>query len=223
MATLVHDDLVDAAPVRHGRSSVWSLYGARVAVATGDYLFARAFGELAAAGDARAVAILARAGVALSRGEALQRRQARDPDTTIESYLERCALKTGKLLEAACHLAGGPGDFGLALGIAYQIADDILDCTGDATETGKVPGTDLREGTPTLPLILAARRDPVVRDALAGGPLEGVLVRVAASGALDGAREVALEYARRARASLDGELHRAELETLTSMVVDRRR
>ena len=223
MATLVHDDLVDAAELRHGRPAVWSVHGPRVAVAAGDYLFARAFTELAATGDVAAVSILAEAAVGLSRGEALQRRQAHDPETSIESYLDRCALKTGKLLEAACRLAGGSGEFGVALGIAYQIVDDILDCTGDAADTGKVPGTDLREGTPTLPLILAAREDDVVRQALAGGALDGALVRVAATGALERSRAVALEYADKARRSLDGELATAELEALTQLVIDRER
>ena len=221
MATLVHDDVIDRAQLRHGRASVWTIHGERIAVATGDYLFARAFGELAAAGDVRAVRVLAEAAVSLSRGEALQRRQAHDPDTPVESYLERCALKTGKLFEAACRLAGGSGDFGLALGIAFQIADDILDCTGDAADTGKVPGTDLREGTPTLPLLLAAREDAVVRHALAGGPLEGALVRVAATSALERSRDVARTYASQARAALNGDLRHAELETLTEAVVDR--
>jgi geranylgeranyl pyrophosphate synthase len=222
MATLVHDDLIDGAALRHGRAAVWSVHGAAAAVATGDYLFARAFGELASTGDARAVGILADAAVSLSRGEALQRRQTYDPDTPIESYLERCALKTGKLFEAACRLAGGSGEFGVALGIAFQIADDILDCTGDAADTGKVPGTDLREGTPTLPLLLASHQDAVVRRALAGGPLEGVLVRVAATGALDRSRELALDYARRARGALNGTLRREQLEALTYAVVERR-
>jgi len=207
MATLVHDDLIDGARLRHGRAAVWSVHGDGVAIATGDYLFARAFGELAATGDVHAVAVLADAAVSLSRGEALQRRQAHDPETPVDSYLERCALKTGKLFEAACRLAGGSGEFGLALGIAFQIADDILDCTGDAADTGKIPGTDLREGTPTLPLLLAAREDRVVRRALAGGPLEGVLVRVAATGALARSRE----------------LRREQLEALTEAVVDRTR
>ncbi|MBA3364328.1 MAG: polyprenyl synthetase family protein [Actinobacteria bacterium] len=223
MATLVHDDLVDRAALRHGRPSVWSTYGSGAAVATGDFLFARGFAELATTRDARAVGVLAEAAVALSRGEALQRRQAFDPDTTIESYLERCTLKTGKLFEAACRLAGGSGEFGRTLGIAFQIADDILDCAGDAADTGKVPGTDLREGTPTLPLLLAAREDQIVRRALAGGSLEGALVRVAATGALDQARETALMYAERARASLNGELHREELEALTYAAVERNR
>src|SRR5205085_6166616 len=130
--------------------------------------------------------------------------------------------KTGKLFEAACRL-GSPtlGPFGLALGIAFQITDDILDCSGDTIETGKIAGVDLREGTPTLPLILAAREDEVVRRALAGGPLDGARVRVAETGALDRSRVVALEYTRRARACLDGHLRRHELEALTDAVVDR--
>ena len=221
MATLVHDDLIDEARVRHGRAAVWAEHGERAAITTGDYLFARAFSELTTTGDVGFPAILADAAVALSRGEALQRRQLHDPDTPIESYLERCALKTGKLFEAACRLAGGSGEFGLALGIAFQVADDILDCTGDAVDTGKVPGTDLREGTPTLPLILASREDEVVRAALAGGPLEGALVRVAATSALDRSRETALDYAARARAALDGNCRREELEALTYAAVDR--
>jgi geranylgeranyl pyrophosphate synthase len=223
MATLLHDDLIDRAALRHGRPAVWSLHGDDVAVATGDYLFARAFGELAETGDVRAVEILAEAAVSLSRGEALQNRQTHDPDTPVESYIERCGLKTGKLFEAACRLAGGSGPFGLALGIAYQIADDVLDCTGDASDTGKVPGTDLREGTPTLPLLLAARVDPVVRRALAGGPLEGALVRIAATGALEESRAAASDYAARARTALNGALWRDELEALTYAAVDRTR
>jgi geranylgeranyl pyrophosphate synthase len=222
MATLIHDDLIDGARLRHGRAAVWSVHGPEIAVATGDYLFARAFAELAGTGDTAGVRVLADAAVALSRGEALQRRQAHDPSTTIDAYLERCALKTGKLFEVSCRLAGGSAEFGLALGIAFQIADDILDCTGDAADTGKVPGTDLREGTPTLPLLLAAREDEVVRRALAGGPLEGVLVRVAATGALDRSRAVALEYAGRAREHLNGDLRREELDALTHVVVERK-
>jgi len=222
MATLVHDDLIDGAAVRRGRAAAWTEHGEAAAKAAGDYLFARAFSVLAATGDVGRVAVLADAALALARGEAMQRRQQHDPDTSVDDYLERCSLKTGKLFEASCVLGGGNGEYGRLLGIAFQIADDVLDCSGETIETGKVPGTDLRDGTPTLPLLLAAQEDPVVREALAGGPREGVLVRVAASGALDRSRELALHYASQARSCLDGAPRRDELEALTRAVVERR-
>jgi geranylgeranyl pyrophosphate synthase len=222
MATLVHDDLIDGAAMRRGRAAAWSEHGEGAAKTAGDYLFARAFAVLAETGDVSAVGILADASLSLARGEAMQRRQRHDPDTTVDEYLERCALKTGALFAAACVLGGGSGEYGRLLGVAFQIADDVLDCTGDTIETGKIPGTDLQDGTPTLPLLLAAQEDSVVHAALAGGPKEGVLVRVAASGALERSRELALHYASEARSRLDGARRRDELEALTRAVVERR-
>jgi geranylgeranyl pyrophosphate synthase len=225
MATLVHDDLVDGARMRRGIPSAWSVFGPAAALSAGDYLFACAFAEIAATDDPAAVGVLADACLALARGEAMQRSQTRRPDTSIAAYLGRCGLKTGKLFEAACLLGSAGdqalGDYGLALGIAFQIADDILDCAGQTQETGKIPGTDLREGTPTMPLLLAAQQDEIVRAALAGGPLDGALARVAATDALARSRDTALEYAARARSYLDAETHRDELEALTYAVVDR--
>ena len=222
MATLVHDDLLDGAEMRRGRPTAWAAYGAEAAKSAGDHLFACAFVQLARTGDARAVALLADATLALARGEALQRRQAFRPDTSVDDYLARCSLKTGKLFEAACLLGGASlGAFGLALGVAFQIADDILDCTGDHAATGKAGGVDLKDGTPTLPLILAASRDPLVWRALAGEDVPNALERVQASGALEDARELAREFAARARAALDGEPDRTSLEALTHAVVDR--
>jgi geranylgeranyl pyrophosphate synthase len=225
MASLVHDDLIDRAALRRGRETAWKTHGSVGARATGDYLYARAFSELAETGDSDGVRVLADAALALVRGEALQHAQARKPETTEGEYLRRCTLKTAELFRAACLLGSRDealGRFGLALGIAFQITDDILDCTGTTIETGKLAGNDLREGTPTLPLILAAREDSYVRDALAGGPLDGALVRVAQTGALEQAREVALRYADEARQHLDGRGYRPELEALTHIVVERR-
>jgi geranylgeranyl pyrophosphate synthase len=225
MASLVHDDLIDRAALRRGQATAWKTHGSIGARATGDYLFARAFSELAATGDADGVRLLAAAALALVRGEALQHAQARKPETTVEEYVQRCTLKTAELFRAACMLASRDpvlGEFGLALGIAFQMTDDILDCTGSTIETGKVAGNDLREGTPTLPLLLAARKDKVVREALAGGPLDGALIRVAQSGALEEAREMALRYAAEARSHLERGSYRPELEALTHIVVERR-
>jgi geranylgeranyl pyrophosphate synthase len=224
MASLVHDDLIDRAALRRGHATAWRTHGSVGARAAGDYLFARAFSELAASDDAEGVQLLAGAALALVRGEALQHAQAHRPETTVDEYLNRCSLKTAELFRAACLLAGRDrrlGEFGHALGMAFQITDDILDCTGSTLETGKVAGNDLREGTPTLPLLLAAREDEVVRAALAGGPLDGALIRVAGTGAFDAAREVALRYAAEARSHLDGR-YRPELEALTHIVVERR-
>jgi geranylgeranyl pyrophosphate synthase len=226
MATLVHDDLLDRAALRRGHPTAWAAHGDAAAEAAGDYLFARAFATLTAAGDTAAVSVLANAALALARGEALQRRQTRRPDTSVEDYLRRCSLKTGTLFEAACVLGSGRrelGAFGLALGVAFQIADDILDCVGAPGATGKARGVDLRDGTPTLPLILAARADERVRRALAGEPLPDALAHVEATGAIEASRDLALEYARRARAALNGAPDRASLEALTHLVVDRER
>jgi geranylgeranyl pyrophosphate synthase len=225
MATLVHDDLVDGARLRRGAPAAWSVFGESAALSAGDYLFACAFGELAATGDEQAVVTLADACLALARGEAMQRLQVHRADTTVGAYLERCGLKTGKLFEAACLLGSGGeealGAYGLALGIAFQIADDILDCAGQTQETGKIPGTDLCEGTPTMPLLFAAEEDEVVREALAGGALDGALLRVAATGALERSRQAALDYASKARSFLGPRTYREELEALTYAVVDR--
>jgi geranylgeranyl pyrophosphate synthase len=225
MASLVHDDLIDRAALRRGHATAWKTHGSVGARATGDYLFARAFSELAGTGDAEGVRVLAGAALSLVRGEALQHAQAHKPETTEDEYIQRCTLKTADLFRAACLLASRDpvlGDFGVALGIAFQITDDILDCTGSTIETGKVAGNDLREGTPTLPLLLAARKDEVVKAALAGGPLDGALIRVAQTGALEDARQTALRYAAQARAYLERGDYRPELEALTHIVVERR-
>jgi len=123
MATLVHDDLVDGAKMRRGMPAAWSLFGPEAALAAGDYLYACAFSVLVRTDDQRAVETLADAALCLARGEAMQRSQTRKPETTIDAYLARCALKTGKLIEAACLLGSGGdarlGAYGLHLGVAF--------------------------------------------------------------------------------------------------------
>ena len=239
MATLVHDDQLDAARLRRGRPTVWAAHGEAVARATGDYLFARAFATLVATGDMAAVSVLSDACLALARGEILQREQAGNPETTPEQYLERCRLKTGRLFSAAAMLGGrmgglpGPdverlGAFATALGLAFQIADDILDCDGRPDTTGKPLGTDLLDGTVTLPLILGARRDPAVGGVIARGATPAdilpTLARVARSGAVREARTIAERHADEALAhldSLDGGLDSAALRAVVRGAVDR--
>jgi geranylgeranyl pyrophosphate synthase len=228
LASLVHDDLLDGATVRRGAPSTWSAFGERVATASGDCLFALAFSELARENDPSELVALAKAALALTEGEALQQEQLFNPSLSVESQLERCASKTGALFSVACRLGAGDaasplGEYGLALGIAFQIVDDILDCVAETSETGKAPGADLRDGVPTVPLLLAAETDEAVRAALAGGPCEDALERVAASGALERSREIAREYARRACGHLDERCRARELEALARAIVARKR
>ena len=233
MATLVHDDQIDAAPLRRGRPTVWRSRGPLVSTASGDYLFARAFSELVTTGDMQAVTVLSDACLALARGEILQREQAGNADTTPEQYLERCRLKTGRLFSAAttlgARLGGLPvdatermGEFGIALGLAFQIADDVLDCDGDPDTTGKALGTDLLDGTVTLPLLLAARRDPDVESVLRRGAAPAdvlpTLARVARSGAVADARHEAERQAAAALAALDGLDGRVDVAALSAVV-----
>ena len=139
-----------------------------MATATGDLLFSRAFSELAANGSPDEIRVLSSASSALAEGELMQRADAWNASTTRERYLARCDLKTARLFEAACELGalegGGPvellGRFGRRIGLAFQLLDDVLDVSGPAARTGKHRGTDLLDGTVTLPLIVARERDP---------------------------------------------------------------
>jgi geranylgeranyl pyrophosphate synthase len=215
MATLVHDDVLDRAALRRGRPTVYADGGVLAATATGDLLFSRAFAELTATGSEDAVRALSGASSALARGELMQRADAWSADVSPERYLERCRLKTASLFEASCRLgalfgvrpplADPLGRFGEQLGLAFQMLDDVLDVAGPAERTGKPRGTDLLDGTVTLPLILARRRDPGLSELSASLTPEqaaAICDRIAATGALDEARERALIHVTEAKASL---------------------
>jgi geranylgeranyl pyrophosphate synthase len=215
MATLVHDDVLDGAELRRGRATVFAQGGRGAATATGDLLFSRAFAELAATGSEEAVRALSAASSALARGELMQRADAWDGDVTPERYLERCRLKTASLFEASCRLGalfgGRPeladslGGFGECLGVAFQMLDDVLDVSGPPERTGKPRGADLLDGTVTLPLILARARDPSLTVPVrCAEEAAAVCDRIAATGALDDARERALGYVSEAKRALDG-------------------
>lgn len=211
MATLVHDDVLDAAPLRRGHPTVAATAGRDRAVAVGDLLFSRAFALLADHGDARAIALLAQASVALARGELAQRQDAFDTAVSEQRYLERCRLKTGKLFECACLLGRETealGTFGAEIGLAFQLLDDVLDVSGPPERTGKARGTDLLDGTVTLPLILARERDPSLAEldlaSLDPASAEEVCDRIAATGVLDEVRAQARGRVAGAKRSLDG-------------------
>jgi geranylgeranyl pyrophosphate synthase len=233
MATLVHDDVLDAAPLRRGRPTIVATGGREMAVATGDLLLARAFALLAAAGDAHAVTLLADASVALARGELAQRQDAYDIGITERRYLERCRLKTATLFECACRLgrdSAAVAEFGSRVGLAFQLLDDVLDVSGPPERTGKARGTDLLDGTVTLPLIVAAEADLGVRGSdlreLDPASAEKLCDRIAATGALDRVRERALGMVAGAKArlgedaGLDPEQRRL-LELVADGVVER--
>jgi len=219
MATLVHDDVLDQAALRRGRPTVFAMGGRDAATATGDLLFSRAFAELASTGGEEAVSALSKASSALARGELVQRADAWSDSVTRERYLERCELKTASLFSSACLLGALLGDaapassgslasFGSRIGLAFQILDDVLDVSGPSERTGKHRGTDLLDGTVTLPLIIARQRDPELAAMdlreLVSEPAqaEAVCDRIAMAGALGEARKQALHHVAAAKAAL---------------------
>jgi geranylgeranyl pyrophosphate synthase len=238
-ATLVHDDVLDKAELRRAKPTVWATAGRDMAIAVGDLLFSRAFAELALTGSLAAVRTLSRASSALAEGELLQREDAWNADVTVERYLHRCELKTGALFEASCELGAqhGPSGtehglraFGRRIGLAFQLLDDVLDVSGPPERTGKSRGTDLLDGTVTLPLILARERDPSLREVdlrRLRGPDAAAEVcdRIAATGALEEARRRALGVVAEAKTALPGRRlgdgQRTALELVADSVVDR--
>lgn len=239
MATLVHDDIIDRAALRRGRPTVAQAHGDDVALRVGDFLFARAFAELTRTGRPRAVQALAASALDLSRGELLQQAAEHDLDLAESAYLERCWGKTASLFSVCCRLGAmiGGADretedriaaFGEHVGLAFQIFDDILDITGSPEATGKRRGTDLRDGTVTLPVILAMRTDPGLRVRIAAvqhddGDVDALCDYLASHPGTTAARERALAYVAAAResvASISGVATRALL-TIADGVVDR--
>lgn len=215
MATLVHDDVLDAAPLRRGRPTVVASSGRERAVATGDLLFSRAFAELAEPGSERQVTVLARASVALARGELAQRLDAFDATIGADRYLERCRLKTAALFECACVIGRerpaaeqeALADFGSQIGLAFQLLDDVLDVTGPVERTGKARGTDLLDGTVTLPFIRARDADPALAGldlrSLDSAAAEAVCERIVSTGATESVREDARARIAAAKEGLD--------------------
>ncbi len=235
-ATLVHDDVLDGAALRRGRPTVVAAGGRRLATATGDLLFSRAFAELAAGGSVQAVRILSRSSSELAAGELMQRADAWRAEVSVERYLERCRLKTAVLFRAACELGaveGGSeleslGSFGEQIGLAFQILDDVLDVSGPPERTGKPRGADLLDGTVTLPLIAGRSRDPElaaldVRKIRTSEHAEAVCEWIAATGALGVAKARALQLVGRAKSVLPAlpARQRVALELVADGVVER--
>jgi geranylgeranyl pyrophosphate synthase len=235
-ATLVHDDVLDGSPMRRGRATVVAAGGRRLATATGDLLFSRAFAELASSSSVAAVQALSRASSELAEGELMQRADAWNVDVDVDRYLERCRLKTAVLFRAACQLGalegGGAaetlGAFGEQIGLAFQILDDVLDVSGPPERTGKPRGADVLDGTVTLPLIVARARDSRlaavdVRELRTAADAAEICERIINTGALDNARSRAFELVEAAKRELPGlpERQQTALELVADGVVER--
>jgi octaprenyl-diphosphate synthase len=216
-ATLLHDDVVDESDLRRGRDTANALFGNAASVLVGDFLYSRAFQMMVSVGSMRVMEILADATNIIAEGEVLQLMNCHNAEIDIPSYLQVIRFKTAKLFEAATRLGGvvggvsreveeGLANYGMHLGTAFQLIDDVLDYSGDEAETGKHLGDDLAEGKPTLPLIHVMRNGSAehaacVRHAIESGGRDDfpdVLAAVRASGALDAAREHAWSEAQRA-------------------------
>ena len=226
MATLVHDDVLDEAPLRRGQPTIAATSGRERAVAVGDLLFSRAFALLAEAGDERAVVLLAEASTALARGELAQRQDAFDIAISEDRYFERCRLKTAALFECACLLGRDEEamrSFGRGVGLAFQLLDDVLDVSGPPERTGKARGTDLLDGTVTLPLIEALKLDPELKldlRSIDAKTAEELCDRIAATGALELVRTQALELVTDAKAQLRSPAFNEEQCRLLNLVAD---
>lgn len=242
-ATLVHDDINDGGLTRRGRETVYRKFGLHNAIITGDFLFVKAF-ALGGQFDRTVVSTTADACAKLAEGEILQNRFQHKNNLTIEQYVNIMQRKTAEPIRAGAmvgaYLAGGGtkamdalGSYGLDLGIAFQIVDDILDFTGDEKKTGKPVGTDLKEGYLTLPSLIAMRDSAEARKAISSlvktpGPSSDEVKRCAklviASGAIEKARAMSQMYGNEALQHLDclpDNQYSRSLRSLVSKVLER--
>ena len=220
-ATLLHDDVVDESAMRRGRATANAMFGNAASVLVGDFLYSRAFQMMVSVNRMRVLEVLADATNVIAEGEVLQLMNMHDPDLAVDDYLQVIRYKTAKLFEASARLgavlAGAPlaleeacAAYGRSLGTAFQLVDDLLDYEGNSDELGKNVGDDLREGKPTLPLLLAMERAgeaerALIRHAIEHGEvhkLPEILAIVKRTGALDATRTAAQKEADEARQAL---------------------
>ena len=220
-ATLLHDDVVDESDLRRGRQTANALFGNAASVLVGDFLYSRAFQMMVSVNRMRVLEVLADATNVIAEGEVLQLMNMHDADLAVDDYLKVIRFKTAKLFEASARLgavlAGATPEiedacasYGRSLGTAFQLVDDLLDYEGSTSQLGKNGGDDLREGKPTLPLLIAMERatEPerlLIRHAIEHGEvtrLADIVEIVKRTGALDATRDAAREEAEKARVSL---------------------
>jgi len=242
-ATLLHDDVVDESELRRGRKTANAEFGNAASVLVGDFLYSRAFQMMVAVRSMRVMEVVADATNAIAEGEVLQLLNARNLAITEADYLDVIRRKTAKLFEAAAQLGAILGEatgeieqglarYGMHLGTAFQLVDDALDYSGNAANTGKNLGDDLKQGKPTLPLIHVLQRGSVeqaalVRSAIEGGGRENfgaVLEAIHATGALEYVRNMAKDEVRLAReaiSALSNSSYRDSLLELAAFAVER--
>lgn len=221
-ATLLHDDVVDESELRRGRPTANASFGNAASVLVGDFLYSRAFQMMVSVNRMRVLEVLADATNVIAEGEVLQLMNMHDPDISVDDYLRVIRYKTAKLFEASARLgaviAGADlateeacADYGRALGTAFQLVDDLLDYEGHTAELGKNVGDDLREGKPTLPLLVAMERGTpqqraLVRHAIEHGEVERldeIIAIVRETGALKATRDAAQAEVERAERCID--------------------
>ena len=209
-ATLLHDDVVDESDLRRGNKTANAMFGNAASVLVGDFLYSRAFQMMVGVDNMRVMRVLADATNVIAEGEVLQLLNCHNADVVIDDYLRVIRYKTAKLFEAASRLGGilGGADeelenrlaaFGMHLGTAFQLIDDVLDYSAEEADTGKHLGDDLAEGKPTLPLIHVMQHGTAEQAALVRGAIENggrddfaaVLAAIQATGALDETRRYA--------------------------------
>ncbi|MFO8152511.1 octaprenyl diphosphate synthase [Thioalkalivibrio sp.] len=242
-ATLLHDDVVDASELRRGQETANHLFGNEAAVLVGDFLYSRAFEMMVDVGSMRVMEILAHATNVIAEGEVMQLMNCHDPDVEEARYMEVIRSKTAKLFEAACQLGAILGQrsadeelalahYGMHLGTAFQLIDDVLDYSSNSDTTGKRMGDDLAEGKPTLPLIHAMQKGEageraLIRNAIETGgrdQVEEVLAVIRRTQALEHARRQAEREAQQAIAAiqcLSPSPHRDALTELARFAVER--
>jgi len=220
-ATLLHDDVVDESSLRRGRETANAVFGNPASVLVGDFLYSRAFQIMVGVGSMRVMQVLADATNVIAEGEVLQLMNCRNADIEVDDYLRVIRYKTAKLFEAAGRLGAILGEagpdieeamaaYGMHIGTAFQLIDDVLDYSGQEAETGKHLGDDLAEGKPTLPLIHVIQHGSPQQAALVRGAIEHassdsfaeVLAAVRSSGALDVAHRHGVAEAEMAKAAL---------------------
>lgn len=220
-STLLHDDVVDESDMRRGRATANAMFGNAASVLVGDFLYSRSFQMMVSVKNMRVLEVLADATNVIAEGEVLQLMNMHDPDLAVQDYLQVIRYKTAKLFEASARLGAvlaqadaqteeASADYGRSLGTAFQLVDDLLDYDGSSEKLGKNVGDDLREGKPTLPLLVAMERGSaderaLIRHAIEHGEVQRlpeILAIVQRTGALDATREAARAEAEKAQIAL---------------------